>query len=133
MQIMQEYQKQLAGMDKKIAEGEAEIRGLHAKIAQASQEHTRAEKELQAAKKEAEAERLAKEDALETVAKLKQLLAEADSRRSRVFRAIRAGETNEDRAKRLGRPLNAFEEKLDYGAILGQLRKTGLKPIDRDS
>lgn len=57
---------------------------------------------------------------------------DAESRRSRVFRAIRAGETNDDRAKRLGRPLNAFEEKIDYGQVLGQLRKTGLKPENRD-
>ena len=89
--------------------------------------------EVQAAKKEAENEREARKAAEEEATKLRQLLQEAESRRSRVFRAIRAGETNEDRARRLGRPLNAFEEKLDYGQILGQLRKTGLKPEARDS
>lgn len=123
------------------------MRALHAKLAHATQERMKLDKvrdvqrcvrvlislqEFAAAKKEAETERAARQAAEEEAAKLRQLLMDAESRRSRVFRAIRAGETNDDRAKRLGRPLNAFEEKIDYGQVLGQLRKTGLKPENRD-
>lgn len=42
--LVQEYQTQIAATDKKIAEGEAEMRGLHAKLAHATQERMKLDK-----------------------------------------------------------------------------------------
>ncbi len=53
--------------------------------------------------------------------KQRELRVEAESRRSRIFKPIRAGEQQTGRGRR---PLNPFQEKIDFREVLGQLRPT---------
>lgn len=112
---MRDLEQQLLGWSKKQVEWEA-----------ARAHWKQREGELQ---KQIEEKQKRIDELMAEVERERQMRIDAESRRSRVFKPIRAG----SEALRLKRPLTPFEEKIDFMQVRSLLRRTSLIGVEPGS